>query len=312
MNQVFFPSPKSKKGRTYLFSFDNLLGQGVYCQAFKVYDLSDVTTPRNLKLAEAGCYLSPLVMKLSRSSLPSERKIRIRHEMNLLKRLQHHSHFVRYVDHSLKLPSPYLITEFVPLTLDSMLQQGQFTNQVVWDYLTQICLVLEEFERRGIAHGDLKPSNIGYDPASSGIKVFDLGLGLFYDYKCLSRLDRVRNGIYYPPEYKIGFISPSSDVYMAGRTLELLLTGSLAEGCDHLAEIIDNIETFHEIDLPRSFRGVLSGMLDPNYEERFLPSELREAICLAWEEMGQKNYFKPLQYADVRIPTGLSNLFGLH
>ena len=74
MSQAFFPSTQSKKGRTYLFSFDYLLGQGVYCQAFKVYDLSKIINDPNLKLAEVSRYLDPLVMKLSKSSLPDEKK----------------------------------------------------------------------------------------------------------------------------------------------------------------------------------------------------------------------------------------------
>ena len=311
MSQAFFPSFKSKKGRTYLFSYDNFLGQGVYCQAFKVYDLSSIPPDQNLRLADVDYLLDPLVMKLSKSFLPDEKKRRIRHEVKMLKKLKHHSNFVSYVDHSLELPTPYLVTEFVPLTLDSMLHQGQLTNQVVWDYLTQISLVLEEFERRGIAHGDLKSSNIGYHPDSRKIKVFDLGLGLFYDHKCLSRLKRARNGIYYPPEFKIGLISPSSDVYMAGRTLEYLLTGCYAEGYDHINETIDNIETVHKITLPPSFRKVLNGMLDLNYEERLLPQELREMVSLAWEEMENKDYFKPIQFTEIRIPTGLSDIFSL-
>ena len=96
---------------------------------------------------------------------------------------------------------------------------------------------------------------------------------------------------------------------MAGTTLEYLLTGCYAEGYDHINETIDNIETVHKITLPPSFRKVLNGMLDLNYEERLLPQELREMVSLAWEEMENKDYFKPIQFTEIRIPTGLSDIF---
>ncbi|MBU1622107.1 MAG: protein kinase family protein [Nanoarchaeota archaeon] len=311
MKEVFFPTPKSKHGRTYLFQSDNVLGEGVHCKAFEVYDISDPAEIKDLKLSEATVSLTPLVMKLSKSSSPNQRKARIQREMKLLKKFNHHLNFVQYVDHSLRLPSPYLVTEFVPHTLDDLLQQGKMDNEMIWDYLIQIGLVLETIEQRGIAHGDIKTSNLGYDPDSAKIKVFDFGLSLSYDHKCLMKLPQKREGIYYPPEFKVGFISPTSDTYMAGRALELMLTGYLTQGPDSVQEAIDNIELFHDLTLPDSFKNILQGMLDPNYEERPLPQELRVMVNRAWEEIGTENIFQSLQYGEVRIPTGMSWLLNL-
>ncbi len=308
MSRVFFITPKSHQGQQYLYDPLKFIGEGSYSAAFQVYLLSNDDTPRIKTISDLKQESKSvsLVMKLSKSSLPSQQRARICHEAQLLQRVQHHPNFVQYVDHSLHTSSPYLITEFIPHTLESLLLQGQLDQPKIWDYLLQIPTVLTTFKNVNIAHCDLKCSNIGYNQKTKTIQILDFGSCLPYAHYNLIRIEQRKKSSYYPPEFERGILTPTSDTYMAGRALEQMLTGCTE---DNVQATLENIEKVHQHVLPPSFKEIITGMLNSNPELRPPVSILKNMINKAWEEMNGKEYFQPLQYDSIRIDTSLSWLF---
>ena len=307
MSKAFLITSISVHGRRYIYSPAEIIGEGSSSIAFRAYLLDDSGSNRaktisSFKQEEN----SLLVIKRSKAALPERKFSRIHHEAQLLQIVQEHPNFVRYVDHSGQSSSPYLITQFVPQTLESLLSQEQLGQEKVWDYLQQIPLALEKFQDAGLAHCDLKCSNIGYDEKAREIKVLDFGSCLPYAHDKPTRITRRRGCPYFPPEFEKGILTPTSDTYMAGKVLEWMLTGCSGKT---VQDTLEYIEIAHPLTPPPSFEKVVHGMLHPDWKQRLPVPKLKAAIDQAWKEMHDQEYFQPLEYGTIRIDTGLSWLW---
>ncbi|MFH0701036.1 MAG: protein kinase [Candidatus Woesearchaeota archaeon] len=217
-------------------------------------------------------------------------------EANLLK-VGAHPNVVGYVDQGNK-DCPYLVMEYVPTTLSRLFSKGEITQTVIKDYIIQIPSLLAHLRDREMAHCDLKCNNFGYDPETGRIKILDFGLAIPFNRSTI-RPDRISDCPIYPPEFKIGIITPVSDTYSAGKTLEFLLTGQVQR---RIQETIDTIGLFHDLNhLPKAIRLFLCGMINPNHIARKNPEELATYARKAVKILEEREVFKTLKFAPVSL-----------
>ena len=110
-------------------------------------------------------------------------------------------------------------------TLKQHLTKGTLPPQEAGSILTQIANALQEVHERGLAHGDIKPSNILL--AESGqVYLADFGLARhMQETKDTSEMQGTPE--YMAPELTTHVATPASDIYALGIVLYQMLTGRL-------------------------------------------------------------------------------------
>ncbi len=131
----------------------------------------------------------------------------------------------------------YLVQEFIQgQTLLRELQQQAFSEQQIWDLLTDLLPVLEFVHSHNVIHRDIKPENIiRRSPPSSGSKgasgdlvLIDFGGAKQVTQSSISRQTTVIYTLgYAPTEQMAGFAYQASDLYSLGVTCIRLLTQCL-------------------------------------------------------------------------------------
>lgn len=217
-------------------------------------------------------------------------------EANLL-RLGSHPHIVGYVDQG-KKDNPCLVMEYVPTTLSYLFFEGKITQTIIKNYIAHIPAILAHLQNRELAHCDLKYNNFGYNPETERIKLLDFGLAIGFDCPVI-RPELIDDRLIYPPEYKMGIVTPVSDTYCAGKTLEFLLTGQVQR---RIQDTIDAIELFHDLEhLPEAIRSFLCGMINPSHLSRKRPEELAASARRAVRILEERDVFKTLKFAQVSL-----------
>jgi serine/threonine protein kinase len=203
-------------------------------------------------------------------------------------------YFIKHVDHNLK--TPYLVMEYVPATLQTLIATQAVDQEMIRAYISQIPEVLRFLIEYKISHCDLKPDNIGYSEGQ--IKVLDFGLAIPFERSTLRKI--TGNNTYGPPEFKNGMVLPSSDTYSAGKTLETLLVGHHS---DSVPETLTTIELYHNLEqLPKEIRDLISGMISPKHTRRKNPEQLAVLAQKVATLLQQKKLFNFEGFGVLKFP----------
>jgi tetratricopeptide (TPR) repeat protein len=140
--------------------------------------------------------------------------------------------------------SPFFVMDVLPgRSVHEWMHTTRLSWSVIWAMVDQVLAALGHAHARGVIHGDLKPSNIMLDLASSGrgprAYVLDLGLAWLREYRHDSRLDGARApevavhsgagtvGWVAPEQIRrqAPLVGPPTDLYALGCVMYRLLTG---------------------------------------------------------------------------------------
>ncbi|MEK6951083.1 MAG: protein kinase [Nanoarchaeota archaeon] len=260
--------------RTYRLT--EKIGEGEYGRVYKAYT-NDFADPAH-----------PWALKLFKSAKTFRRALK--NEYQFLGKCLHHPHIVDYFDRSEDSRSPYLVMEYVPETLFSLVRKNKANQEVLHNYLIQIPQLLDVFRQEKIAHCDLKASNLGYKEAQ--LKALDFGLALPLEHSFMRPVSNVPR--YCPPELRIwGMVTPTCDTYTAGKVLEFLLLGHYPQTT---RQAIENIELCYDLELPNSFRNLLQRMTDEDHARRPKPKRLEQLIGKALRDTENTALFQPQEY----------------
>jgi len=180
---------------------------------------------------------------------------------------------------------PFLVMEYVPHTISQMIGDHQINQEVIINYLRQMPQALRELQRQGVAHCDLKPNNVGY--SGKTVKILDFGSAILSrgtEFKSITELND-----YHPPELDICLVTPTTDTFMAGRTLEVMLSGEINTA---LSETFLAIESRWMQKLPLEVRSLLRGMLHRDHSRRAKPEELSRLAEEAIKVILRRNTFQ--------------------
>ncbi|MCW4018762.1 MAG: protein kinase [Candidatus Bathyarchaeota archaeon] len=125
------------------------------------------------------------------------------------------------------LEYPYIIMEYLNGgTLRSRLASGEPIELLkCTEIMNDLCLALSYAHQHGVAHFDIKPSNIFYDNKKKLWKLGDFGLAKAIT---IGDITAPRGSLpYMAPEMREGKGSPKSDLYSLGVVFREILTGEL-------------------------------------------------------------------------------------
>lgn len=231
------------------------LGQGGFATVYRVfYELAD--TDRVVKIVDRD-----QVSQLDR----------LKHEFQRLLRLPEHPHIVK-TQHADTLPdgTPYLLLDYVEgQDVQTLVNDRALTVSEAWDLATQVADALSHIHRHGLAHGDIKPSNILW--TRDGARVIDFNVA--------SSLTDGRHGggqrRYLPPDVDLdveatGDIKVDRDVFALGCTLFEAVTGYFPypEGTPR-TEPIDPCIIPSRDDLSEEAADLLAKVIAPKRSQRF-------------------------------------------
>lgn len=123
----------------------------------------------------------------------------------------------------------YLVTPFIEGgTLEALLQKvgGRFSATQALPIVRQLCSAVQYAHEHGVAHGNIKPSNV-FVAQDGRMLLTDFGIAHGFDDSQQS-LTRVGWGAaeYAAPEQSLGVLRPPSDIYSLGVLFFRILTGS--------------------------------------------------------------------------------------
>ena len=140
--------------------------------------------------------------------------------------------------------TPFFVMDVLPgRSVHEWMHTTQLAWSVIWAMVDQVMAALAHAHARGVIHGDLKPSNIMLDLASSGrgprAYVLDLGLAWLRQYRHDSRLDGARApqvavhsgagtvGWVAPEQIRrqAAQVGPATDLYALGCVMYRVLSG---------------------------------------------------------------------------------------
>lgn len=214
-----------------------------------------------------------------------------------VKRIPSYTRFLRDVDQIRRLDHPgivkifdsgifedgcYYSMEYFPKgSVNRLLARGKMDVDAAVRLMTGICGAVAHAHARGIAHGNLKPSNIFFNPAGEPV-VADFGFGAGFEYEgggpagAGAILGKIG---YHAPERRCEAQSPSqrADVYSLGAIFYELLMGF-----PPLGEFPWPADV--QLDFPEPLQSILEKCLAPRPEDRYENAgslHLALARCLA-------------------------------
>jgi len=178
----------------------------------------------------------PLVMKIPRLG-PGERAVNViafeqcRMVLGALPQSPHHPTLVTFGDVE---TTPYLVMEYIDgVRLDGWVHEAPVGADEIARLGSALALSLHDLHRQGVAHLDLKPTNVLYRTTGEAVLV-DFGLahhGYYPDLLAEEIRYPVGNWVYMAPEQVVGIrCDPRSDIYALGAMLYQLATGRLPFG----------------------------------------------------------------------------------
>jgi serine/threonine-protein kinase len=140
-----------------------------------------------------------------------------------------HSNLLRSKGCGLANGLPFLVMEYMPSTLETLVARGPLDEGQAVHLLLQAARGVAALHDEGLAHGDLKPSNLLYDAAKEQVKVGDFGTAAVASVGLGTALHAQRSitAAFASPERILTGAPPSqaADVYSLGLILLLLLRG---------------------------------------------------------------------------------------
>jgi nucleotide-binding universal stress UspA family protein len=178
----------------------------------------------------------PLIMKIPRLG-PGERAVNViafevcRMILGALGQGRHHPTLVAFGDVE---TTPYLVMEYVAgIRLNDWVERAPVAPGEIARLGAALALALDDLHRRGVAHLDLKPTNVLYRQDSEAVLV-DFGLAHHSHYPDLLAEELrapVGNWVYMAPEQVVGVrCDPRSDLFALGAMLYQLATARLPFG----------------------------------------------------------------------------------
>ena len=182
---------------------------------------------------------------------------------------------------------PFLIMEFIEgETLAERLVRGRLPVAEAVEYAVQILDALHHAHRRGIVHGDLKPSNVMV--ASGGIKLLDFGLAALrapsrsLDEPPLTSTATAQKQFegtvpYMAPEQlEVGAVGEQTDMFAFGATFFEMLTGrrafDAATPASTIAAILEREPVWPpsaDVDVPEALKVLVTTCLAKNADRRW-------------------------------------------
>ena len=172
-----------------------------------------------------------------------------REEVARLSQVSDHPHVVTLVDANLDNEPPYLVTPYLPQSLQEFVPQSasevDVEQVVVW--FEQVAKALEFIHGRGILHCDLKPSNVlvGEDKQA---RLVDFGQSV-----ALQGSDQRLGSFWFMPwqQAQLSGGEPelpqvSWDIHALGATAYVLLTGELPRATEQSRQSLSGLETSKE------------------------------------------------------------------
>ncbi|HEV3021788.1 MAG TPA: serine/threonine-protein kinase, partial [Pirellulales bacterium] len=229
------------------------------------------------------------VKVLSADPLPDEKaRRRFERDVQAVGKLDH-PHLVRMTDAGEADGIRFLVTEYVEgIDLRQLLRaRGRLPAAEACEMVRQAALGLDFAHRRGLRHGNVKPSNLVLS-VKRQVKLLDLGVSLMHDRPALDEQTAARRVMstidYIAPEQALDAYQADerSDIYSLGVTLYHLLTGS--PPCAKTPEFEQRPCTVTPVDhvaprVPAGLAQVVAKTLSHDPRERYASAaEVAEAL----------------------------------
>jgi serine/threonine protein kinase len=234
--------------------------------------------------------------------LPRDRVIggRFEREARAAARLSHPA-IVTLYEAAVDDEGAYLVSELVRgETLDILLAQGQLSDRDIIGIGLALCDALQHAHDQGVIHRDVKPSNVlvpEAPPSSAQLaKLTDFGVARVVGGDALTRTGDVLGTLaYMAPEQAEGLeAAEPADLYSLALVIYEALSGinpvastRSARGSRRLGMSLPPLRRQRR-DLPRQLGASIDLALHPRSRERGTLAELRRALALAQNEVGDE------------------------
>jgi len=235
--------------------------------------------------------------------LPRERIVsgRFEREARAAARLAHPA-IVTLYEAAVDQDGAYLVCELVQgATLHQLLAAGRLSDRDILMIGIVICDALVHAHGHGIVHRDVKPSNV-LVPARAGVasgpvaKLTDFGVAHIIGGDSLTRTgDVIGTAAYMAPEQAEGRpVGAAADLYSLALVLYEALTGTNPVASDAAGQRARRLGAYlpplrrQRRDLPRELGHGIDLALRPRARERGSLEELRDALSLSLEKVGDR------------------------
>jgi serine/threonine protein kinase len=183
----------------------------------------------------------------------------------------------------------YIVSEFVEgESLEELINNGLDDSNVILDFMNQIAGSIDYIHRNGIAHGNIKPSNIILDSEVGKLKLVD-----FSDSCCAKNIDCKYSGdIYYsPPETHAGDITfneeAAHDMWSTGAVFYKMANNNKnyidfsSNDKEIMLKDIKLLPVNESTNRYQPINEIINGLLDKNMLSRMTSTGLTASIDLA-------------------------------
>lgn len=232
-------------------------------------------------------------------AVSEQSKKRFMREIEVVSKLKH-PNIVSYIEHRFHNGVFYLVSEFINgLDAGKLAKQkgGRLDYREVVKIMEQVLSALDYAHIRGYVHRDIKEANILVSGSYPNYvaKLTDFGLAKSFKQTGMSGVTMVGDVagtiIYMPPEQIRNFkeVRPTADIYGAGMTAYVLLTGTHALDVSQNAGISETVKAIFEkpivpvavrnSQVPQAVADVVERALEKKPEKRWqTASQMRQAF----------------------------------
>ncbi len=250
--------------------------------------------------------------------LPRERVMggRFEREARAAARLSHPA-IVTLYEAAVDDEGAYLVSELVRgATLDTLLERGRLSDRDIVAVAVALCDALQHAHDHGVVHRDVKPSNVlvpEAPPTSAQVaKLTDFGVARVIGGDALTRTgDVIGTLAYMAPEQAEGLeAGEASDLYSLALVIYEALSGVNPMAQTRPGRHSRRLGTYlpplrrQRRDLPRHLAASIDLALRPRPRERGTVAELRRALALALDEVGDEPGVVADAWSTLRSRTG--------